>query len=108
MHSTTRLASLFSALPTTFNLPKEADALLTAFGRAAAGVEPSVTQPRGTNLWCARGTPMGPPDMLLGRAGEGMRVGGSRVVPDRGMEGWETGRQQDACVRVSEKFSDAL
>lgn len=46
-----RLAHLFSCLPTTFVLPKEAQAFVDAFQKAAYGVEPSVTQPKGLNLW---------------------------------------------------------
>ena len=54
MHgSNARLAQLFASLPTTFVLPKEAQAFVEAFHRAAYGVEPSVTQPKGLNLWCA-------------------------------------------------------
>jgi hypothetical protein len=52
MHgSHVRLGHLFSCLPTTFVLPKEMDAATDAFQRAVHGVEPSVTQPKGLNLW---------------------------------------------------------
>ncbi len=46
-----RLGPLFSCLPTTFTLPKDLTAFTHAFGKAAHGVEPSVTQPKGLNLW---------------------------------------------------------
>ena len=52
MHgSNSRLGPLFACMPTTFALPKEVSAFQDAFARAAHGVEPSVTQPKGTNLW---------------------------------------------------------
>lgn len=46
-----RLAHLFSCLPTTFVLPKEGPVFADAFAKALHGVEPSVTQPKGLNLW---------------------------------------------------------
>ncbi len=46
-----RLGPLFTCLPTTFTLPKDWAAFADAFARAAHGVEPSVTQPKGLNLW---------------------------------------------------------
>jgi hypothetical protein len=46
-----RLGHLFACTPTTYTLPRDAAALSDAFARAAHGVEPSVTQPRGMNLW---------------------------------------------------------
>jgi len=53
MHgSNTRVAHLFCCLPTTFVLPKEGAAFTDAFHKAAYGVECSVTQPKGLNLWC--------------------------------------------------------
>ncbi|MEW5301029.1 MAG: hypothetical protein WDW36_003912 [Sanguina aurantia] len=38
-------------MPTTFALPREALQFAEAFQRASHGVEPSVTQPKGRNLW---------------------------------------------------------
>lgn len=52
MHgSSAKLGHLFSCMPTTFSLPKDGNAFMDAFMRAAHGVEPSVTQPKGMNLW---------------------------------------------------------
>jgi len=52
MHgSSVRLSHLFCTLPTTFVLPKEAQAFTEAFHKASYGVELSVTQPKGLNLW---------------------------------------------------------
>jgi hypothetical protein len=42
---------LFSCLPTTFTLPRDAGAFADAHAKAAYGVERSITQPKGTNLW---------------------------------------------------------
>ncbi|KAJ9508034.1 hypothetical protein QJQ45_021364 [Haematococcus lacustris] len=49
-----RLGPLFSCLPTTWVLPKEHSAAADALLRACMGVEPSVTQPAGLNLWIAK------------------------------------------------------
>jgi hypothetical protein len=52
MHgSNSRVAHLFSCLPTTYVLPKEGASFTEAYQKAAYGVEPSVTQPKGLNLW---------------------------------------------------------
>ena len=51
MHGSSRMASLFYVLPTTFVLPKEADLFAEAFQKASHGVEESITQPKGMNLW---------------------------------------------------------
>ena len=52
MHgSNSRVAHLFCCLPTTFVLPKESTTFTEAFHKAAYGVESSVTQPKGLNLW---------------------------------------------------------
>lgn len=51
MHGGSRLSSLLNSLPTTYILPKEAAQLQDAWSKAAHGVEPSITQPKGLNLW---------------------------------------------------------
>jgi len=55
MHgSNSRVAHLFCCLPTTFVLPKEGPVFTEAFHKAAYGVECSVTQPKGLNLWIVK------------------------------------------------------
>ena len=51
MHGGTRVGLSFNILPTTFTLPKELPAFTEAFHKALAGVEPTITQPHGMNLW---------------------------------------------------------
>lgn len=46
-----RLGHLFACLPTTYTLPREAAAWADAVAKAAKGVEASVVQPKGCNLW---------------------------------------------------------
>ncbi len=51
MHGGGKYHNLLSIMTTTFTLPKEAAQFHDAFQRAGHGVEPTVTQPKGVNLW---------------------------------------------------------
>lgn len=51
MYSASKMSSLFNIMPTTFTLPKEAAQFQEAYGKASHGVEASITQPKGLNLW---------------------------------------------------------